>query len=87
MDVLERIECAGLVPVVVIDDASDAAAAAKALLAADLDVMEITMRTDAGIEAIKNVRKAYPEMLVGAGTVLKPLKKRLRQSRQARSLL
>jgi 2-dehydro-3-deoxyphosphogluconate aldolase/(4S)-4-hydroxy-2-oxoglutarate aldolase len=56
--------------VVVIDDAADAVDSAKALLAADLDIMEITMRTDAGIEAIKNVRKACPQMLVGAGTVL-----------------
>ena len=70
MDVMERIGNAGLVPVVVIEDANDAADAAKALLAADLDIMEITMRTEAGIEAIKNVRKSFPEMLVGAGTVL-----------------
>ncbi|MHB1315891.1 MAG: bifunctional 4-hydroxy-2-oxoglutarate aldolase/2-dehydro-3-deoxy-phosphogluconate aldolase [Christensenellales bacterium] len=70
MDVLERIGNAGLVPVVVIDDAADAVSSAQALLAADLDIMEITMRTDAGIQAIKNVRKACPDMLVGAGTVL-----------------
>ncbi|NLO40350.1 MAG: bifunctional 4-hydroxy-2-oxoglutarate aldolase/2-dehydro-3-deoxy-phosphogluconate aldolase, partial [Ruminiclostridium sp.] len=70
MDVLERIGLAGLVPVVVIENAEDAIPAARALLEAGLDVMEITMRTDAGIQAIKNVRSAVPEMLVGAGTVL-----------------
>ncbi len=70
MNVLERIGNAGLVPVVVIEKAEDAAAAAKALLDAGLDVMEITMRTAAGIEAIKNVRAAHPQMLVGAGTIL-----------------
>lgn len=70
MNVLERIGLAGLVPVVVIENAEDAIPAARALLEAGLDVMEITMRTDAGIQAIKNVRSAVPEMLVGAGTVL-----------------
>lgn len=70
MSVLERIGNAGLVPVVVIENADDAVSAGKALLAAGLDVMEITMRTSAGIEAIKNVRAALPEMLVGAGTIL-----------------
>jgi 2-dehydro-3-deoxyphosphogluconate aldolase/(4S)-4-hydroxy-2-oxoglutarate aldolase len=59
-----------LVPVVVIDNAEDAVPASQALLDAALDVMEITMRTAAGIQAIKNVRDAAPQMLVGAGTVL-----------------
>jgi 2-dehydro-3-deoxyphosphogluconate aldolase / (4S)-4-hydroxy-2-oxoglutarate aldolase len=68
--VREHIGNAGLVPVVVIADAKDAVPAAKALLDGGLDVMEITLRTEAGIEAIKYVSKAYPEMLVGAGTVL-----------------
>lgn len=70
MNVLDRIGLAGLVPVVVIDNADDAIPAARALLEAGLDVMEITMRTAAGIQAIKNVRSSVPEMLVGAGTVL-----------------
>lgn len=70
MNVLERIGSAGLVPVVVIDDAADAVPAASALLDAGLGVMEITMRTAAGIQAIKNVRAGCPEMLVGAGTIL-----------------
>jgi 2-dehydro-3-deoxyphosphogluconate aldolase / (4S)-4-hydroxy-2-oxoglutarate aldolase len=70
MDVLERIGKAGLVPVVVINSAAEAVKAAQALLAAGLDVMEITLRTAAGLEAIQAVRSQYPEMLVGAGTVL-----------------
>lgn len=70
MKPLEKIGNAGLVPVVIIENANNAVSAAKALSDAGLDVMEITMRTDAGIEAIKNVRAALPEMLVGAGTVL-----------------
>lgn len=70
MNVLERIGNSGLVPVVVIENVEDAVPAAKALMDAGVNVMEITMRTDAGIQAIANVREAYPEMLVGAGTIL-----------------
>jgi 2-dehydro-3-deoxyphosphogluconate aldolase/(4S)-4-hydroxy-2-oxoglutarate aldolase len=70
MNSLERIHLAGLVPVVVIDNADDAVPAAQALLDAGLDVMEITMRTAAGIQAIKNVAASCPDMLVGAGTIL-----------------
>lgn len=71
MDVLERIGKIGLVPVVVLEDAADAVPTAKALLDGGLGIMEITMRTEAGIQSIKNVREAYPDdVLVGAGTIL-----------------
>ncbi len=70
MNVLERMKNAGVVPVVVIDDAKDAVPCAKALLAGGIDVMEITFRTAAAPDAIKAVAEACPEMLVGAGTVL-----------------
>ncbi len=66
----ERISNTGLVPVVVIDDASKAIETANALLKGGVDVMEITMRTAAGMESIRLVSEACPEMLVGAGTVL-----------------
>ena len=49
MNVLERIGSIGLVPVVVIEDAKDAVPTAKALMDAGIGVIEITMRTDAGI--------------------------------------
>jgi 2-dehydro-3-deoxyphosphogluconate aldolase/(4S)-4-hydroxy-2-oxoglutarate aldolase len=70
MDNLERIGNTGLVPVVAIENADDAVDAARALLSGGIDVIEITMRTPAGIEAIKNICKGVPEMLVGAGTIL-----------------
>lgn len=70
MNSLEKIGLCGLVPVVVIDNAEDAVPTAEALLAAGLQVMEITMRTEAGMKAIKNVADACPDMLVGAGTIL-----------------
>jgi 2-dehydro-3-deoxyphosphogluconate aldolase / (4S)-4-hydroxy-2-oxoglutarate aldolase len=69
-DVLKRIGNAGLVPVVVVDDARLAASAAKAVMDGGLDVMEITLRTDEGIRSIRKIKEAVPDMLVGAGTVL-----------------
>ena len=68
--VMDRINATGLVPVVVIEDVATAVDTAKALAAGGVDVMEITMRTEAGLDSIKEVAAACPEMLVGAGTVL-----------------
>jgi 2-dehydro-3-deoxyphosphogluconate aldolase/(4S)-4-hydroxy-2-oxoglutarate aldolase len=70
IDVRERIENTGLVPVVVIDDASDALATASALKAGGVGVMEITLRTEAGLDAIAAVAEGDPDVLTGAGTVL-----------------
>ncbi len=70
MNTLERIEQLGVMPVIVIDDANDAPALAEALLAGGVYAAEITMRTAAGREAIARMAQAYPDMLVGAGTVL-----------------
>ena len=70
MTVLERLARAGVVPVVVIDDAKDAVPTANAMVAGGIDVMEITFRTAAAPEAIKAVAENCPDMLVGAGTIL-----------------
>jgi 2-dehydro-3-deoxyphosphogluconate aldolase/(4S)-4-hydroxy-2-oxoglutarate aldolase len=67
---MERISKVRVVPVVVIDRAEDAVPLAEALLASGLNVMEITFRTPAAEQSIRNVRKAFPQMLVGAGTIL-----------------
>jgi len=67
---MEIIELTGLVPVVVMDDASNAISTANALLQGGVNVMEITMRTAAGMESIRLVAEACPDMLVGAGTIL-----------------
>jgi len=69
-DVLKQIGAYGVVPVVKIDDAKDAVPLAKALVDGGLPVAEVTFRTDAAEEAIKAMAKAYPDMLLGAGTVL-----------------
>ena len=69
-EILKKIGELGIVPVVKIDNAADAVPLGKALIEGGLPLAEITFRTDAAAEAIKNIAKAFPEMLVGAGTVL-----------------
>jgi len=59
-----------VVPVIVIDDANDAVPLAEALLEGGIDIIEITFRTAAAADAITNIAKALPEMLLGAGTVV-----------------
>ena len=68
--ILEQFQKLGIIPVVVIDDAKDAVPLAKALCEGGLPVAEVTFRTDAAEEAIRLMSEAYPDMLVGAGTVL-----------------
>lgn len=59
-----------VVPVVVLDDAEDAAPLAEALIKGGLPCAEVTFRTEAAEESIRIMNKKYPDMLVGAGTVL-----------------
>ena len=68
--VLEQISKIGIVPVVKIDRAEDALPLAKALCAGGLPCAEVTFRTDAAAEAIKIMTENFPNMCVGAGTVL-----------------
>ncbi len=68
--VLEEIQKIGIVPVVVLDDAKDAEPLAKALCEGGLPCAEVTFRTEAAEESIRIISQKYPEMLVGAGTVL-----------------
>lgn len=69
-EILKKIGELGIVPVVKIDNAADALPLGKALIEGGLPLIEITFRTDAAVDAIRNLTKAFPEMLVGAGTVL-----------------
>ena len=66
----EKIAELKVVPVVVLEDAKDAAPLAKALCGGGLPCAEVTFRTAAAKDSIKAMSEAYPEMLVGAGTVL-----------------
>ena len=68
--VLEQISKIGIVPVVKIDRAEDALPLAKALCAGGLPCAEVTFRTDAAAEEIQIMTTNFPNMCVGAGTVL-----------------
>ena len=70
MDVLKRLGRCRIVPVVVLDRVEDAIPTANALLAGGVDVMEITLRTAAGLESIRQVAESCLDICVGAGTVL-----------------
>ena len=66
----ETIQKMGVVPVVVLNDAKDAVPLARALCEGGLPCAEVTFRTDAAEESIRIMTTEFPEMLVGAGTVL-----------------
>jgi 2-dehydro-3-deoxyphosphogluconate aldolase/(4S)-4-hydroxy-2-oxoglutarate aldolase len=68
--ILDRVARCGVLAVLVLDDAAHAAATARALLDGGVDAMELTLRTDDALAAIRAIRRETPEMLVGAGTVL-----------------
>ena len=68
--VAEKIAGFGVVPVVVLDDVKDAAPLAKALVEGGLPCAEVTFRTAAAEESIRIMATEYPDMFVGAGTVL-----------------
>ena len=70
MTVAEKINEMGIVPVVVLEDAMDAKPLAKALCEGGLPCAEVTFRTAAAKESIRIMLEEYPEMFVGAGTVL-----------------
>ncbi len=59
-----------VIPVIVIEDAGDAEPLAEALLAGGMDLIEVTCRTAAAREALARIKKAFPDMLLGAGTVV-----------------
>ena len=67
---LKKLGQFGVVPVVVLDDAKDAAPLAKALCEGGLACAEVTFRTEAAAESIRIMTETCPEMVVGAGTVL-----------------
>ncbi|ENM5765012.1 bifunctional 4-hydroxy-2-oxoglutarate aldolase/2-dehydro-3-deoxy-phosphogluconate aldolase [Vibrio mimicus] len=60
-----------VVPVIAIKHSEDAVQLAKTLVESGLPCAEVTFRTEAAAEAIRLMRQAYPEMLIGAGTVLR----------------
>lgn len=69
MNALELLHGRRIVPVVVISDAGRAVPLAETLLEGGLDTVEVTLRTDAAVDAIRRISREVPDMLVGAGSV------------------
>ena len=68
----EKIASAGVLPVINVPSESLAAPLAKALIDGGMAALEITLRSDCSLAAIRSIKAAYPEFIVGAGTVLTP---------------
>ncbi|MDO6527696.1 bifunctional 4-hydroxy-2-oxoglutarate aldolase/2-dehydro-3-deoxy-phosphogluconate aldolase [Motilimonas sp. 1_MG-2023] len=66
----ERLQELKVIPVIAIKNADDAVPLGKVLVENGMPCAEITFRTPAAAQAIKNMREAFPDMLIGAGTVL-----------------
>lgn len=68
--ILARISALKIVPVIALENSDDAPALGQALVDNGLAIAEITFRTASAAETIRRLRAAYPNMLIGAGTVL-----------------
>ena len=72
LNVLQLMRLGPVIPVIVIDDLSQAVPLARALVAGGVRVLEITLRTAAGLEAIAAIARDVPEAIVGVGTITQP---------------
>jgi 2-dehydro-3-deoxyphosphogluconate aldolase/(4S)-4-hydroxy-2-oxoglutarate aldolase len=77
--IFDRFRTIGIIPVLEIDSAAHAVPTAEALSAGGLPIAEVTLRTDAGLDSIRNIARNLPDVLVGAGTVIN-----LKQAQEAR---
>lgn len=69
-ELIKKIDDAGIIAVLIIDDVKHAVPVARALLAGGIDTIELTLRTPAAMESAKAIKKEVPEMSLGFGTVL-----------------
>ena len=69
-EILQRLCRIGIVPVLSVEDAEKALGLANALSAGGLPAAEVTFRTQAGEESIRQIAENCPQVLVGAGTIL-----------------
>jgi len=68
----ERLHRSGVVAVVTLDDADAAEGLAEALWSGGVGMVELTLRTEAAMEALRRMCRAFPQMAIGAGTVIDP---------------
>ncbi len=69
-EIIKRIDDAGIIAVLIIDDLKHAVPTAKALLKGGVSAIELTLRTPVALDAARAIRKEVPEMALGFGTVL-----------------
>jgi 2-dehydro-3-deoxyphosphogluconate aldolase/(4S)-4-hydroxy-2-oxoglutarate aldolase len=69
-EIIEKIQTAGVVAVLVIDQLKHTIPLANALLAGGIDVIELTLRTPVAMEAAKVIKKEFPQITLGLGTVI-----------------
>lgn len=81
IEMINKLKQFKVIPVIQINSVEQAIPLAKVLVENGLPVAEVTFRTEAAAEAIKAMREAYPEMCIGAGTVLNA--EQIEQAQQA----
>ena len=69
-EILKKVHDSGILPVIAVNDIENALPLAQACLESGLNAIEVTYRTDCAAEALKRIKEKYPQMLLGAGTVL-----------------
>ena len=69
-EMMKKLQQLGIVPVVVLENAEDALPLAERLVKGGLPCAEVTFRTAAAEESIRRMAREFPEMIIGAGTVL-----------------
>lgn len=69
---LQMLRAAGILPIVTVDSVDEAMAVAEALQEGGLHSIELTLRTPAALPALSALKKAFPQLVIGAGTVLSP---------------
>jgi len=72
MNIREIMRVSPVMPVIVLDNVADAVPLARALVAGGIRVLEVTLRTAAGMASIEAISREVPEAIVGVGTVTRP---------------
>jgi 2-dehydro-3-deoxyphosphogluconate aldolase/(4S)-4-hydroxy-2-oxoglutarate aldolase len=72
MNVLEVMRVGPVIPVIVLDDVAQAVPLARALVAGGVRVLEVTLRTAAGLPSIRAIARDVPDAIVGVGTITQP---------------
>ncbi|TPH43831.1 bifunctional 4-hydroxy-2-oxoglutarate aldolase/2-dehydro-3-deoxy-phosphogluconate aldolase [Helicobacter pylori] len=85
--IIEILQISPIVPVVVIEDLSDAVPLAQSLIEGGIQIIEVTLRSSCALEAIELIAKNVPKMRVGAGTILNPAQLEQAQNRGAEFLI